>query len=383
MLLWWGYATVVASGFGLAAWASERIAWRRGRPTRGIWALALLASAVTPFVAWMWPSSTLPFVSAPGGTIGPTAFLRDALAVIRGQSSVLEAWLPWVWSAASTALLASAALSLRSMHIATRRAGITQIVGVPVYVGLDDGPAVFGLLRPRIVMPVWIVGAPSRARRLALVHELNHLRAGDLPLVWSGFILACAMPWNVAAWWLFRRLRQALEVDCDRRVLRRHGDARAYGELLVRTATARSPLLVPGLSTRRSLLRRRIERLAPAGDTRYGARPLLSLLATACVVVAVTLPAPAQRGVVRVEEIGTANAEEPAAGQPATGVYWAREVPPGAGGVARLRELPPGETAGFEAGAHWRFESRGEDVADPGGQAPGPGGRLMRASPKR
>jgi hypothetical protein len=41
------------------------------------------------------------------------------------------------------------------------------------------------------------------------------------------------MPWNPAIWWAMRRLRLAVEIDCDRRLLARGVDPRQYASLLL------------------------------------------------------------------------------------------------------------------------------------------------------
>jgi hypothetical protein len=46
------------------------------------------------------------------------------------------------------------------------------------------------------------------------------------------------MPWNPALWWQHRRLRLAVETDCDARVLAAGASPRAYGLALLRTAGA-------------------------------------------------------------------------------------------------------------------------------------------------
>ena len=66
--------------------------------------------------------------------------------------------------------------------------------------------------------------------------------------------------WNPMTWWQLRRLRAAMEMDCDRRVLRRAPDRSAYGSSLL-TVAARASGASLGLAafTERSLsLKRRI-----------------------------------------------------------------------------------------------------------------------------
>ena len=69
-----------------------------------------------------------------------------------------------------------------------------------------------------------------------------------------------AMPWNVALWWQLMRLRVAVELDCDARVLR-DADARSYGDLLLEVARPRRRLMLMGATAfaeRASQLERRI-----------------------------------------------------------------------------------------------------------------------------
>jgi hypothetical protein len=158
------------------------------------------------------------------------------------------------------------------------------------------------------------------------------------------------MPWNPVAWWMFRRLRQAVEIDCDRRVLARHGGHRAYGELLVRTAVSRSPglALAPGLMGRRSLLRRRIEHIAGARRATRVSWLLLAPVA-ASLTAALALPMPAQRARATIlrEVRATASPVTPAEARGSFGTFRMREVGEDSaetGSVGRIRPLR--ETAG-------------------------------------
>lgn len=69
------------------------------------------------------------------------------------------------------------------------------------------------------------------------------------------------MPWNVPLWWQWHRLRHAIEVDCDARVLRAGHDTQAYGEALIDVGQQRSRYVgaVAAMSETRALLERRVE----------------------------------------------------------------------------------------------------------------------------
>jgi len=173
-----------------------------------------------------------------------------------------------------------------------------EVDGIPVLVSPDVGPAVVGLLRSRIVLPRWAVDADERARALVLEHEQEHVRAGDPRLLAAALAAAVLTPWNPAVWWQLRRLRLAVEVDCDARVLGRRADVHAYGSVLLevgrrtsKTRLAASAAFAEPVST----LERRI-RIMTAPRVR---RPLLraagfGAVAAALAVAACEAPTPMQ-----------------------------------------------------------------------------------------
>jgi TonB family protein len=156
---------------------------------------------------------------------------------------------------------------------------------------------VVGLFRSRIVLPAWALSADEEARRLVLEHEQEHVRAGDPRLLAAALVFAALIPWNPAAWWQLRRLRLAIEVDCDARVLRRRADVRAYGTVLLEVGrrAVRSRLPLAAFAEPVSSLERRIRIMtAPRAS-----RPLLraagcGALAAALTAAACETPQPTQ-----------------------------------------------------------------------------------------
>lgn len=80
-------------------------------------------------------------------------------------------------------------------------------------------PAVYGIFRPRILLPASWKGDTE----LALLHERTHIRSGDN--LWRLLALAVtAVHWFNPFCWLFLRLFLTdLELSCDERVLARLG----------------------------------------------------------------------------------------------------------------------------------------------------------------
>jgi hypothetical protein len=146
-----------------------------------------------------------------------------------------------------------------------------------IFVSEKLGPAVFGFVTPRIVIPAWLASAEPRTRALVLQHEQEHIGAGDQLALLTGLILVAAAPWNVALWWQLRRLRFALEADCDARVLRHGTDAVEYSNALlsVQQRQFATPLGVISLTERISDLERRIQ-LIVTGARRLST-PLIAL----------------------------------------------------------------------------------------------------------
>ncbi|GGA29371.1 hypothetical protein GCM10010981_17850 [Dyella nitratireducens] len=133
--------------------------------------------------------------------------------------------------------------------------------GVPVLVSDSVGPAVVGLIRSRIVVPAWLLQESQGQQQYVIAHEQSHLKARDPLLVAIALMLLVAMPWSPLLWWQFHRLRCAIEVDCDARVLRGGGDVGEYCETLIQVGQNQSGYVgaVTAMSESRSFLERRIK----------------------------------------------------------------------------------------------------------------------------
>jgi beta-lactamase regulating signal transducer with metallopeptidase domain len=103
----------------------------------------------------------------------------------------------------------------------------------PIFVAPETGPAAVGLLRPHIVVPRWLLDEDPGTRALVLRHEIEHVRARDTHALFGAAVLEVLFPWNGALRWMVRRLRLAIEIDCDQRVIDAVGGARQYGLALL------------------------------------------------------------------------------------------------------------------------------------------------------
>lgn len=106
------------------------------------------------------------------------------------------------------------------------------------------GPAVVGLLRPRIVLPADLVRTTPRSTLATiLAHERAHLLRGD-HLMAAFTQLATIFAWPVLPlWFAAARIRRLMELACDERALASTDPdtRRAYGEQLLALATNARP----------------------------------------------------------------------------------------------------------------------------------------------
>ena len=305
------YVLAVGLAVSILAWAAEQLIAPRGSARRFVWFTALVASVIVP-VFLMLKSPTLPTIESAQPTaaiIGQS--LNDGFAAgpMRSEPQtmyrILREWpnrpemdslLAWVWLGLSSALVlwlvaASWVLSRRLRHWP-----IETIDGQIVRITPSTGPAVCGVFTPSVVIPKWVATSSKPVRELILLHEQSHLRANDPLVFWIALLLVVLTPWNIPIWWQLHRLRFAIEVDCDARVLKATDqDAVKYGEVLLTIGQRLSHLPAGSMALNESTnqLERRI-RIMMFGKPRTSALATgaLALLVGGVVTCAASLEAP-------------------------------------------------------------------------------------------
>jgi hypothetical protein len=157
------------------------------------------------------------------------------------------------------------------------------MAGTAVYLSDDSGPAVVGFFCPQIVVPRWLTHCSPGEQELVIAHERSHLDAHDAQLLTIAVCLLVCMPWNLVLWWQLRRLRLAIEIDCDARVLRLGYPVARYGETLIAVGERQSAshAIVTARFGSKSFLERRIQNMLQT-KTRYAR---VSAIALACLGV--------------------------------------------------------------------------------------------------
>jgi beta-lactamase regulating signal transducer with metallopeptidase domain len=78
------------------------------------------------------------------------------------------------------------------------------------------GPAVFGLFKPALLLPVGYLEKLSKQEAThVLLHELCHLKRGDLVLHWFTLLLQVVYWFNPLLLWTRRQMRHVCEICCD------------------------------------------------------------------------------------------------------------------------------------------------------------------------
>lgn len=100
-----------------------------------------------------------------------------------------------------------------------------------------DAPALTGLFTPAIFFPSGISTRFSAEEiRHVMLHELAHLKRGDVAVNWMTTVLQILHWFNPVLWIAFRRMRADREIACDEMVLRNQGlnKRQAYGQTLIK-----------------------------------------------------------------------------------------------------------------------------------------------------
>jgi len=297
---WMAYALVVAVLVSVAAVIVERIARLRRWPGRWIWMSALLLSIALPLLFGLQrtrsseqPAAALAALAA---AQAPPVYARSPIAWVGGETATptrrltLDTWLLATWAVMSALVLATLAMGWLQLRRRLRSAVDGEVDSVRVTLTRDIGPAVVGIVRPRIVVPRWLEHEDATTRAMVIAHEQEHLRAQDVRVLGGALLVALLVPWNLPVWWQLHRLRFAMEVDCDARVLRAGQSPSSYCAVLLRMATHLMPLraAAAGLSESASSLEKRIRIMHTPRRKRWR---LITALLACCSLASIAIAA--------------------------------------------------------------------------------------------
>ncbi len=171
--------------------------------------------------------------------------------------------------------------------------GVQTILGVVVSDRIKS-PALFGFVRPRLLLPQGILETYNLEElRYVFIHELAHLRQRDIYLGWLMALLQVIHWFNPLMWFAFGRMRADRELACDTlaiSTLAPH-EPPEYGRTIVNLLQSFSQVRylpsVAGILEDTCQIERRVKMIADYRKTsrtrRAGA--MLLLAALACVVL--------------------------------------------------------------------------------------------------
>jgi TonB family protein len=306
----------------VAALASLLLRRRSAAARHLVWTAAAAALLALPLLTRMLPALRVPVAST-----GPTAVFqvfvtstpldRARNAAHVGQAprpaadlQVRPAPLPWpllVWSAGAfiaVLQLLWAYLILHRVRRAARPFPNSDAALLASTLGIDHSVAILetphgsmpmtcGIFRPAVLMPAGASGWTPERVRIVLLHELAHIRRGDLATHLLARLALSLHWWNPLAWYAWRAFIKERERATDDLVLAAGARASDYAGHLLEIARAFQP--EPATAAAALAMARRSElegRLVAILDTRVNRRPAGRRAAVFVALAAVTLAAP-------------------------------------------------------------------------------------------
>lgn len=271
------YSLVIALLVSGSALTSERILAELQLPRRFIWFVALLLSLALPTYTLLTNAGADGLtIEASGQTVSGAQFVSPSTPIKPTSVVGIEiqkpfnTWPNWYefstpfaifWIASSASILLFYFLSWLFLRRKLSHAKKRHLDGTEVRILDEYGPSVFGFFRPQIILPGWLFDSDPSLQQIVLKHERQHIQAHDQLTLFAALMLIAAAPWNLPLWWQLRRLRCAIEIDCDARILRDATSEKEYGEALVKVQQhrARMPMGAIALIEPVTQLERRIQ----------------------------------------------------------------------------------------------------------------------------
>lgn len=298
---WMIYTVGVTVLCGLAATALEPLGIRRRLQVRWLWLASLGGSFLIPSTALI---SAITQPAGPERSLAGDPTPAAIASVFRSAdwwasvAGPLDAWsvpIATVWAATSLILLGLLLYGVVRFKSESAAWDQDSVAGSPVRLSQTFGPAAVGFAQPIIVLPSWVRQLPPFEQTVILSHEQSHVNARDPQVVTLATILCALVPWNLGLWWQLQRLRRAVELDCDLRLLRIGIAPQRYAEVLLDTASHAQSALLPAVALSRpaAILAERIGTMIHPRVHLRPSRTVAALVLAGCAVaIACEAPTP-------------------------------------------------------------------------------------------
>jgi bla regulator protein BlaR1 len=202
-------------------------------------------------------------VDSPPPAVSPTSFEPPAVDAVTAASPIgdwVRLLLIWTWPVGGSGILlwtvfcqwrfgrtvmrdavpADERLS-QLWQECRQRVGVRRNIRLVRFDGVRQ-PAVFGLFRPRLLLPSTIGRLSDEQLRMVMLHELAHVRRWHIAANWLLVGIQAVQWWNPVYWLADARFRNLREQSCDAFALQRLDGqhARDYVELLLSLAANQS-----------------------------------------------------------------------------------------------------------------------------------------------
>jgi len=289
-----------------------------------VWTAAVAALLALPPAAWLMPAWRLP--SAPAG---PMAMFR-VLATGQGSATAPAPSRPGIPPApgstphspsarglGAVTLLYAAGAALGLLQILVALANLRRLrrksrpfpdagaarelaaaLGIEHPVEILEAargsmPMTCGILRPAVLMPAGAAEWGPERVRVVLLHELAHVRRGDVATHLLGRIALSLNWWNPLAWFAWREFVKERERATDDLVLAAGERPSEYAQHLLEIARGFEPTRATAWAALAMARRSQLEgRLVAILDSRVNRRPAGRRAAMAAAAAAVALAAP-------------------------------------------------------------------------------------------
>ena len=298
--------SIVLAVAAVVAWILRR---RSAAVRHLVWTAAAAALIALPIL-----TATLPALRVPVTPDGPMtvfrvfATSRSASPAVSSAAPAIPAaarpvetardprrWLPAIWAAGAAIGLLQMLLAVGAVRRLRRGARLLNVQGrVEVLESEREGmPIVFGVFRPAVLLPAGAAEWPSDRLRVVLLHELAHVRRGDIATHLVARTAVALYWWNPLAWFAWREFLKERERATDDLVLDAGERASDYAGHLLDVARGLPPAPATAWAAIAMARRSQLEgRLMAILDSRVDRRAWGRCVQAAAVVTAIVLTAP-------------------------------------------------------------------------------------------
>lgn len=200
------------------------------------WSLLTLISKYATKTVIIWektpglPDSTMSNFAQAAESYFPVVYKTELLKKVFETASII-----WAIIAAAAILTSVFLYALTKRELRDAR----HLEGDVWMSAKVSAPAVYGIIKPRIIVPDWI---PQTELPLILAHERVHIRRRDNLWRVVAVITACVHWYNPLCWLFLKWFLTDMELACDTKVLKTIGEGKVkdYAAALLSCAAGRS-----------------------------------------------------------------------------------------------------------------------------------------------